>query len=105
MGERIGLVGIIDDAERAVDLADLLQPPRHALEDLEALEHLGRPALAFDREHEAGGDESVLDLESAEQRQSASRIVVPKASTVSAWPKAFRARFDEAQASRPCCRW
>lgn len=67
LGERIGLVRVVDENRRAVVLADKLQPALRALEIFEAAEHLVRAAAGAD--HEARRDQRVLDLELAHQRQ------------------------------------
>ena len=65
--QRIRLVGVIDEDRRAVMFADTLQPSLGAFEMFQRREHLRRLAAGPDRE--PGGDQRILDLEFADQRQ------------------------------------
>ena len=67
LGERVGLVGVVDEDRRAVALAGEVEPALGALEPFERGEHRARLAAGGDRE--PGGGERVLDLEAADQRQ------------------------------------
>jgi len=61
-------VRVVDEDRRAVALADMFEPALGAFEMFERGEHLVRLAAGADRK--AGGDDSVLDLEFADQRQT-----------------------------------
>ncbi len=68
LGERIGLVRVVDEDRRAVASADQLEPPLGAFEIFERMEH--RRGIAAGRDRLAGRHQRVLDLESADQRQA-----------------------------------
>ena len=69
MRERVGLVGVVDERDGAVDLADRLEPAGHALQPREGRRGPRRRRPRLDREDEPRGEERVLDLEGADQRQ------------------------------------
>jgi len=66
--QRIRLVGIIDKDRRSVALSDTLQPSPRAFEMFQRLECRDRIAAGADRK--ACGNDRVLDLELADQRQA-----------------------------------
>ena len=68
LGQRVRLVRVVDEHRRAVALADALQPALGAFELLDAGENLFGVAAGADGK--AGGDQRILDLEFADQRQS-----------------------------------
>ena len=69
MVERVGLMGVVDEDERAlVGDADPLQPSRGADERAERLD--GDARLDARADGEAGGDEGVRNLETAGERQA-----------------------------------
>ncbi len=67
LGERVGLVGVVDEDRRAVALADQFEPALGALELRERRE--GRRRLAAGGDGETRRHQRVLDLEGAGQRQ------------------------------------
>ena len=67
LGQRIRLVGVIDEDRRAMIFADPLQPPLGAFELFERGENLSGVAAGADRK--TRGHHRVLDLEFADQRQ------------------------------------
>src|SRR5262249_33938931 len=67
-GERVGLVGIIDEDRRATALAQELEPALGAFEMRKRGE--GGGGFAAGRDDKPGRDQRVLDLERAGQRQT-----------------------------------
>ena len=67
LGERVRLVGVVDEDRRAVFFSDQIETPLGAFERGECSEHGCRLAVGSNRK--SGSDQCILDLEAADQRQ------------------------------------
>ena len=93
--QRVRLVRVVDEDRRAVVFADPLQPALGAFEMFERCKHRGRLAAGADRKPR--GDQRVLDLEFADQRQL-DRVLAPAMFERELLRKAFDRGIDETNA-------
>src|SRR5262249_61086700 len=95
LGERVGLVGVVDEDRCAVLLTDEIEPAAGAAQRSKRGEHgLG---LAAGRDRKPGGDERILDLECAGKRQPY-RVAVARIDELEPLREPLDRGLDEADA-------
>src|SRR6202035_5211038 len=87
LGERVGLVRVVDEDRRAAGLGDELEPALGAFEIFQRRKHRSRIAAGGNRE--ASGNKRILDLKLADQRQAH-----VKAFSVAFEPQSLREAVD-----------